>query len=267
MLLKKILLKTPGIRSYFKWQNQKYIAQFVEQENRRRREDPKNLMNFESSQFSQNGEDGILAEIFRRIGTTDKFFVEFGIENGKECNCRRLLEADGWKGLWIDGSDEHVASAKEFFNGKPVTICKHYISRENIKEIFAENNVPKEFDLLSIDIDGNDYWIWQELKEYRPRVVAIEYNAAYLPEENWVMPYNPEHQFRNTAHFGASLRAYKELGEKLGYKLVGCDSVGVNAFFVREDCLGDKFSNASKGVDYHYVSPKYRKLTFGWPRF
>ena len=222
-------------------------------------------MNFEFSKFSQNGEDGIIEEIFKRIGTSNKYFVEFGIENGQECNCRWLVENNGWQGLWIDGGAENIRQAKEHYQNYPVTLAEHFIDKDNIVEIFNKYQVPQEFDLLSIDIDGNDYWVWESLKSFQPRVVIMEYNGSYFPHEEWVMPYNPKHRFNSTANYGASLRSYEALGRQLGYRLIGCDSAGVNAFFVHEK-FADNFSHNAAGAEYHYVCPKFRNLSIGWPR-
>lgn len=257
--------RTPILRRLLKWSTQAKISKFKKQENIKKESDPKNLRNFENKIFSQNGEDGILQEIFKRIGTTNNFFVEFGVENGQECNGRHLLESCGWSGLWIDGSKENVQQAKVQFKKFPITIVDHFITKENIVELFSQSAVIKNLDLLSIDIDGNDYWIWQELKSYKARVVVIEYNAKYLANQDWIMPYNSKHLYDGSAYFGASLKALCQLGENLGYRLVGCDSVGVNAFFVREDLLQEKFTHIDGGAEYHYCCPKYRGLFFGHP--
>ncbi|MCJ8277940.1 MAG: hypothetical protein HRT44_11080 [Bdellovibrionales bacterium] len=259
------LAQTPGLRRLLRWKTQRKISHFKNLEDERKNSDPLNLRNFEDKVYSQNGEDGILQEIFRRIGTTNQFFVEFGVENGQECNGRYLLEKKGWQGLWIDGSKENVQQAKEQFSQFPIKIFNRFITKENILSLFTEAEVPQELDLLSIDIDGNDYWIWDELKEYLPRVVVIEYNAKYSDNEDWVMPYNAKHVNDGSSHFGASLAAYSRLAKKLGYCLVACDNMGVNAFFVRKDLITDKFTHIDESVEYHYCSPKYRSLFFGHP--
>lgn len=259
------LSKTPGLRRLLKWSTQKKINTFKSQEELRIKTDSRNLRNFEDKVFSQNGEDGIIREIFKRIGTTNKFFVEFGVENGQECNGRYLLESCKWSGVWIDGSLDNVKQAKDKFNKYPIEVLDRFITKENILEIFSQAKVPKDLDLLSIDIDGNDYWVWEELREYKARVVVIEYNSKYLPHEDWTMPYNPKHIYDGSSYFGASLLSLKKLGEKLGYKLVSCDNMGVNAFFVREDLLGDQFTHVEDDVSYHYCCPKYKNLFFGHP--
>jgi hypothetical protein len=241
------------------------VEALAAEEKRKLDSDPLNLRRFEEKVFSQNGEDGILREIFRRIGTTNRFFVEGGIQDGSENNTRALVERDGWSGIWIEASRAYVAAARTAFGSLPVRIIEQHITAENYGAILTAAAVPREFDLLSLDIDGNDYWVWKELRSHVPRVVVIEYNSARLPGERWVMPYDAERVWDGTSLFGASLDALADLGSDLGYVLVGCDSRGVNAFFVRRDIAGDRFSHTSGGAAYHYVSPKYNDHRFGHP--
>lgn len=259
------LAKTKGFRRLVHWLMQKRIAKFYQKEVKRCQQDPANIRNFEFKKYSQNGEDGIIEEIFKRVGTQSNFFVEFGVEDGKECNSRYLLQEKGWKGLWIDGSTSNVDKAKKEFQSYPLQVEQKFITAENIQEILVNHQVPKDLDLLSIDVDGNDYWILKALSAYRPRLLVIEYNASYLPSEKWVMPYNPDHLFDGSNYFGASLRAMAELAQSQGYSLVGCDSQGVNAFFVREELVNERFTHTGFEVDYHYCAPKYRGMFFGHP--
>lgn len=191
---------------------------------------------YERKVSSQNGEDGIIAEILNRIGTTNKFFVEFGADYGIECNTAVLIRA-GWKGLMIEADPSRHLALKSNYIGYPVITRNEFITAENIADIFRSADVPTEFDLLSIDIDGNDYWAWKALAEYKPRVVVIEYNCYYVPPQKWVLKYNPTHEFQDTTYYGASLTSLAILGEQLGYSLVGTESRGVNAFFIRNDEL------------------------------
>jgi hypothetical protein len=116
------------------------------------------------------------------------------------------------------------------------------ITAENIQALFGKYNVPTEFDLLSVDIDGNDYWVWKAITDYHPRVVVIEYNSTIPPSESKTIPYDPNWMWDgSTNYFGASLLAVKTLGEQKGYVLVGCDSSGTNAFFVKSGLVQGKF--------------------------
>ena len=195
------------------------------------------LAAFEEKWSSQNGEDGILREIFARI-PNERFFVEFGVENGSECNAALLAQRYAWRGLFIEASDSHFAELRSRYAAFPGVRCvNEFVRRDNIVEIFRANDVPFDLDLLSIDIDGNDYWIWEALGAYRPKVVVIEYNATLGAERRVTIPYNDEHVWNRDRYFGASLAAMCELGNRLGYALIGTERSGVNAFFVRRDYL------------------------------
>ncbi|HZS45089.1 MAG TPA: FkbM family methyltransferase [Blastocatellia bacterium] len=219
---------------------------------------PESLMNFESRIFSQNGEDGILLEIFRRIGEGKKFFVEFGIGDGTECCTRNLISSCGWDGLLMEGSQSSADKAASLFKNHPkVSVKQSFITIDNIIDSFRERKVPDDLDLLVVDIDGNDYWILQQiLSLYHPRVIICEYNARWTTGTDWVMPYDPSHVWDGGAYFGASLKALWRLGKKHGYKLVCCESRGVNSFFVRADLVGDKFPDQNLELG-HYVPPHY----------
>lgn len=242
--------------------------------------------------YSQNGEDGIIEFIFSKIGTTNKFCVEFGVGNGFECNTTYLLEKKGWKGLMMDyGADQQIqwnAVMKKAWSNrklgfvdsikKDVRFLKKIIERtrrsshfvhdikiekvtaENIQNLFHKYDVPKNFDLLSIDIDFNDYWVWKAIVDYSPRVVVIEYNSSIPPTESRVVPYDPQAKWDGTNYFGASLLALKNLGLTKGYTLIGCNDSGVNAFFCKSDLL-----NTIKIKDIHdlYKPPKYGQIVNG----
>jgi len=199
---------------------------------------PNAINGYEWKSYSQNGEDGILGEIFRRIGTTGPYFVEFGVEDGLECNTAFLARRKSWHGIMIEGDPEKHRRLNDNYRALPGVRREHaFITRDNIDDIFRRCGVPLEFDLLSIDIDGNDYWVWEALAAFRPRVVVIEYNGTRPPPERWVMRYNPEHRWKEDGYMGASLASLETLGARLGYALVGTDEKGVNAFFLRNDVL------------------------------
>lgn len=209
-----------------------------------------NLNLFEQKIYSQNGEDGILKAIFYKIGTTNKFCVEFGVQDGKECNTRYLIEKKAWNFLHMDCGDN-----------LPSTIKKEFINAENINSLFEKYKVPKHFDLLSIDIDFNDYWVWKAIQGYSPRVVVIEYNSSVPPNESKVVKYDPNSMWDGSNYFGASLIAMKNLGETKGYTLLACDSNGVNAFFVRTDLIEDNFK--VKNIEEIYRPPRYDQKVNG----
>ena len=202
---------------------------------------------FEKTVYSQNGEDGIIEFIFSEIKTTNKFFVEFGVGDGTICNTRYLMEKKGWSGLMMNDEENSLPHIK-----------KEFITAENINQLFQKYNVPKYFDLLSIDIDYNDFWIWKAIDDYYPRVVVIEYNSSIPPNESKVVPYDPLAKWdRNnkTNFFGASILALQKLGKEKGYTLVGCDSKGINAFFIKNDIVKEKLIESD--VKKLYKPPRY----------
>jgi hypothetical protein len=213
-----------------------------------RYKEPKRLGIHEFQMFSQSGADGIIAEIFRRISPTNSIFVEFGVGNGLENNTTALL-LQGWSGVWIEASKSYnkeiQKELKIFIDDKKLKVLPQFVTRENIVAHFDSCGLPRDMDLVSIDIDGNDYWVWEALlSRYTPRVVVIEYNALLGPSVPWIVEYNPTSARESviaTSYFGASLKSLEMLGSKKGYSLVGCDFLGTNAFFVRDDLLEDRF--------------------------
>ena len=197
----------------------------------------------EASVNSQNGEDGILAEIFNRIGETDRVFVEIGVGDGLENNSAFLL-AQGWRGFWVDGSANFLPIAQRVLARGVDRLRWHvgFVDRETIAPILSELGVPTEFDLLSLDIDQNTYHVWDGLRSLRPRVVAIEYNAAIPASVDWKVNYSPDRVWAAGQNYGASLKALERLGAEMGYRLVGCDFNGINAFFVRNDLVDSHFA-------------------------
>lgn len=226
---------------------------------RPRHADPKRLLRYGFKVYSQADEDGIIQEIFRRIGATSRLFVEFGVETGVECNTAKLL-VEGWHGLWIESSAESVAAIQrgfaDFLGDRRLRLRHRAVTAEDINPEIAGAGLAGEIDLLSIDIDGNDYWVWAAADVIRPRVVVIEYNATLHPPMSLVVPYRPNAKWDGTNYFGASLEALVRLGRNKGYRIVGCSFSGVNAFFVREDLCGDRFLEPPTAAE-HYEPPRY----------
>lgn len=209
-----------------------------------------NLQQHERKIFSQNGEDGVIKKIFEVIKTTNKYYVEFGVENANECNTRNLRENCGWSGLLMDGGYEN----------KEIGLYQEFITAENINNLFQKYNVPQEFDLLSIDIDYNDFYVWKSLDEiYQTRVVIIEYNASHLPTEDKVVKYDPNAVWDTTNYFGASIRALYNLGKRKGYSLIYANNQGVNLFFVKSSILSqiEHSFKDTNNIFLIYNSPKY----------
>lgn len=213
---------------------------------------------FRNAEFkihSKHGNDGILAYLFSKIGTTSRTFVEIGVEDGRECNTTNLSLNFGWRGLLVDANEKWIASAKAYYqerlgnhaaNVRPVS-C--FITAENVDQLLTDNGFRDEIDLLSIDIDSNDYWVWRSLTAVNPRVVVVEYNAAFGLRP-LTIKYDPRFHYqetyrKNPLYFGASLSALATLGKEKGYTLVGCDKNGHDAFFVRNDVVKGKLAELS----------------------
>jgi hypothetical protein len=218
--------------------------------------DPQRLLRYEFQVCSQNGEDGIIREIFRRVGETDRTFVELGAGDGVENNTTFLL-TQGWKGFWLDGNARFVEAlekAGDIRDGR-IKWLVSMVTRENAAALFQQLGGPREFDLLSLDVDQNTYHLWDGLREYRPRVVVVEYNSSIPSDLDWKVHYVPDREWDSTHNFGASLKVFENLGRQIGYSLVGCEFTGLNAFFVRDDLVGDRFV-APFTSENHYEPPR-----------
>lgn len=212
--------------------------------------------------FSQNGEDGVLCEIFRRIGVPPQgTFVEFGVEDGREGNCVFLADVLGWRGLFME-ADPHLHHQLHLKYRWPSTVLTLHatVTPERVEELFGMASVPAEPDVVSIDVDGADLWIWAALERYRPRVVVIEYNSALDPAGRQVQPRDQVEGWAGTDFYGASLGALEELGRRKGYVLVHAEIAGVNAFFVRQD-LARAFGGAEavtrRGTNFWLASQSH----------
>jgi len=201
---------------------------------------PVSLQDYEFQVYSQWGEDGILQRLVETVPVGRKVFVEFGVENYTEANTRFLLVNGNWAGLVMDGSDANVARivSDPLYWRHNLKAVRAFVTRENINALLTQNGLEGEIGLLSIDIDGNDYWVWEAITSVRPRVVACEYNPTF-GRDVVTIPYDAAFS-RYAAHhsglyYGASLAALEHLGRRKGYVLVGCNTSGTNAFFVRDD--------------------------------
>jgi hypothetical protein len=210
--------------------------------------------------WSQSDEDGIIEEIFRRIGTTSRTFVEFGVSDGRQCNTLKLL-VEGWRGLWMESSAEDCARIRQVFapqlgDGR-LELLQANVTAETVDRLIGSARVAASggLDLLSIDIDGNDYHVLKAMQAVQPRVLVVEYNGKFPPPMDLVQPYDPAHVWDRSDYFGASLQAIANLAARRGYRLVGTNVVGVNAFFVRSDLAADHF--AEGGAAALYNPPRY----------
>jgi hypothetical protein len=208
---------------------------------------------------SQNDEDGIIAEIFRRIGAKSKTFIEIGVGSGLENNTLALL-VQGWRGLWIDANEVEIGQARSnlhpYIASGQLRVEQALITRDNVDSLVQTMGPAAEPDLLSIDIDGNDYYIWQVVQSITPRVVIVEYNATWFPPMSLSIAYQEQFQWRQNNYYGASLKALELLARRKRYRLVGCCFAGVNAFFVRADLCGRHFAKPYT-AENHYEPPRY----------
>lgn len=225
---------------------------------------PKHLARFGYKVYSQNDEDGIIAEIFERVGAVSRTFVEFGVGDGLENNTLTLL-FKGWRGLWIEGNPRFVERIR---TSLPVTIASGavrvtnaFVTRENIDELISAALGEREIDLLSIDIDGNDFHVFDAITCVVPRVVVIEYNAKFPPPMIYCMDYDERHAWSGDDNFGASLKFLEQGFARRGYRLVGCNLTGSNAFFVRADLVGSKFLEPFS-AENHYEPARYHLTGF-----
>lgn len=192
------------------------------------------MKEYEKRITSQQGEDGIVEHIFSKIGTTNKVAVEFGVaatsngtQPGGESNTLNLLN-QGWKVFWFDSGVVPNPPANCVFT-------QAFLTPDNICDYFQQAAVPKNFDLLSVDVDGNDYHLREKLKDYNPRVVIMEYNGSHDGATEYIMPHDDNYRWQGDTRFGASLKSLTLQANRLGYDLVYCDQRGVNAFYVRKD--------------------------------
>jgi hypothetical protein len=209
--------------------------------------------------YSQRDEDGIIHEIFRRLGEGGRKFVEIGASDGLENNTLLLL-IQGWSGLWIEGSARKAANARKHHKAAiaegRLRVAQQYATAANIDETI-NRFAPGELDLLSIDIDGNDYYVLGAIRSVAPRVIVAEYNAKFPPDVRWVMEHDEAHRWDSTDYFGASLKALEILLAERGYSLVGCNLLGTNAFFVRTGLVRDPPFCAPFTAENHYEPARY----------
>ena len=213
--------------------------------------------------FSQFGDDGIIQFLISRIETVDKVFIEFGVEDFLESNCRFLMMHDNWSGLIFDGSSRsigRVRSRDDYWKYDLEARCA-FLSRENLNAELKQGLGERKADLISIDVDGNDYWLLDAL-ELRPSILIVEYNSVFGPDRAITVPYRADFD-RSEAHFsnlyfGASLLALTDLAMDKGYSLLGSNTAGNNAYFLRNDVLQDAGMQAVP-AESAYVCSRFRE--------
>ena len=223
--------------------------------------------------FSQFGDDGIIQWLIHNLEIPHETFIEFGVSDYTESNTRFLLLNNNWSGYVLDGSPKNIAriQSADYYWRHHITARCEFIDKRNINKLLSDSLLEREIGLLHIDLDGNDYWIWEEVDCISPVILILEYNSVFGSERAVTIPYNQTF-LRNEAHysnlyFGASIKALVQLSEKKGYAFIGCNSAGNNAYFVREDKLNNVVKPSP--VECGYVVSKFResrdeagKLTF-----
>ena len=212
--------------------------------------------------FSQYGDDGIIQYLIHHTRPEHEAFIEFGAGDYSEANTRFLLLNNNWRGLIIDGNQRAMQALKreEIYWRYDLTTVGAFITRENINQLFEENGFSGEIGILSIDVDGNDYWIWEGINCVNPAIVVVEYNSVFGAKHSISIPYDPSF-IRTRAHFsnlfwGASLKALCTLADRKGYAFIGSNSAGNNAYFVRKDKIGKL---PVKSAEQGYVESKFRE--------
>lgn len=225
-----------------------------------------NLSEVEFQVFSQWGDDGIIQFLINKLEIPHHTFIEFGVENYKESNTRFLVINDNWTGLVIDGSDDNINYIKSdsLSWAYELHAISSFITAENINQLisqFLKHGYDKEIGILSIDIDGNDYWVWKAIEVIDPVIVIVEYNSLLGADKSLTIPYDPNF-IRNTKYnlmyWGVSIPALCNLANEKGYAFIGCNSAGNNAYFVRREKLNNVIKESS--IKDGFVLSKFREI-------
>jgi hypothetical protein len=225
--------------------------------------------------FSQFEEDGLLLFIFAAIGFRSKMVVEICAENGMECMATNLIINHEFEGLLFDGDRKNVLRGKRFFHDWPDTalfppkFCQAWITAENVNQLLRDNMFVGEIDLLSLDIDGNDYWIWKAIEAVRPRLCILETNPVVPSDLSLTIPYDPHFHYSEEPpargeFWGASLRAMKKLSDDKGYRLIGSHRFGFNVMFMRNDVGVGLFPEVEIERMHDNAWAKYKQV-HKWP--
>jgi hypothetical protein len=212
--------------------------------------------------YSQWGDDGIIQYLTRQVAVPNDTFIEFGVQNYEESNTRFLLVNDNWRGLVMDGGADEVAyiQSDEVHWRHDLTAVAAFITRENINQLIKDAGFGGPLGILSIDIDGNDYWVWEAIDVVDPAIVIVEYNSVFGPDRAVSVPYDPKF-VRSQAHasylyWGCSVAALCHLADRKGYVFVGCNSNGNNAYFVKRSLAKNLLAKTPKEG---YVLSRFRE--------
>ena len=236
------MIRVASVPSQLMVERQGVLLAIILAEANRARQRLPGLHEVEFSVYSQWGEDGIIDWLIDRLPGIPPTFIEFGVENYRESNTRLLLQLRNWRGLVLDGSQEHIDDIKgqEIYWRYELSAVCAFVDKDNINDLISNAGLSGDVGLLSVDIDGNDYWVWQAIEIVNPVIVVCEYNAVLGDVHAVSVPYQATFQRTkadpSNLYFGASIRALIALGMSKGYTFVGSTSTGANAFFIRNDC-------------------------------
>lgn len=225
----------------------------------------KKIQSLEEAEFqvySQFGEDGIIQWLIHNVDIENKTFVEFGVEDYTEANTRFLLINNNWSGLVIDGSKSNIDRLinQKWFWRYDLTAIAAFITKDNINQLISDAGFCNDIGILSIDLDGNDWWILNAIKCVSPRILICEYNSIFGAEKKVTVPYDPafvrtEKHYSNL-YWGCSIALFLDWSLYNGYYYIGSNSAGNNAFFVRKDCIApDRIPSTAQ----KFVESKYRE--------
>ncbi len=220
------------------------------------------LQDYEYKVFSQCGEDGIIQRLINVIEIANKTFIEFGVEDFSESNCRYLLMKDNWSGFVIDGSASDIERLKQsyFYWKYELGSLAAFVTKENINDLLAKSGFGKDLGILSIDLDGIDYYVLEAISFFQPRILICEYNAVFGATRKISVPYDAGfdrvEKHYSGLYWGASLAAMAHLAKKKGYSLVGTNAFSFNAFFVRNDLLNGRVE--ALGAEEAFCASKFR---------
>ncbi|MDC1112487.1 hypothetical protein OAS43_01630 [Candidatus Pelagibacter sp.] len=203
----------------------------------------KELSEIEFQVFSQWGEDGIIDWLINKFSPIPKIFVEIGTEDYSESNTRFLLINKNWKGFLIEANKKDVEKIKKqrIYWKHDLKIQNSFINADNVNDVIRNMNIPKDIGLLSIDIDSIDYWVLKKLNALSPAIIICEYNSLFGIKKPLTIPYKKKflrsEEHYSNLYFGASIKAFENLMKKKGYFLIGTNSAGNNAFFMKNKYL------------------------------
>ncbi len=233
-----------------RWGSGSYLPDIIEK-----------LQKKEKNIYSQHGEDGVIEAILEKISVKHKYLVEFGAHDGVDMsNSRNLIVNHGWNALLIEADKRFFKNLEKIYeNQNNIVLLNSFVTQSNINQLFKDAGVPGDFELLSIDVDGPDYYLWEALTEFEPKIVIVEYNSSILPDKEYIVPLDKVFEYGATSKEGASLLAFYNLGKAKGYQAIYTELSGANMFFVHNS-IADKFDLEGVTAEALYQPPQFGAL-------